>query len=96
MPCMKATGRKITTSEVVVAMTARPISFRPSMAACRGGFAQLLHVAEDIFKHHDGVIDDDAHGKRQAQQRHIVEREVHGAHEGEGRDQRGREWRWRR
>ena len=32
---MKATGRKITTSESVVAMTARLISAVASLAACR-------------------------------------------------------------
>jgi hypothetical protein len=35
-PCMKATGTKITTSERVVAMTARPISRVASTAASRG------------------------------------------------------------
>ena len=36
MPPMKPTGRKTASSESVVAMTARPISFVPSIAACIG------------------------------------------------------------
>ena len=36
-PAMNATGRKMMTSDSVVAMTASAISAVPSEAACRGG-----------------------------------------------------------
>ena len=53
--------------------------------------AFLLDVANDIFQHHDGVIDHDAHGKRQRQQGHIVQGEIHHAEQGEGGDDRSRD-----
>ena len=37
MPPMKPTGRNTASRDSVVAMTARPISLVPSMAACIGG-----------------------------------------------------------
>ena len=37
MPAMKPTGRNTASSDSVVAVTARPISFVPSMAAWKGG-----------------------------------------------------------
>jgi hypothetical protein len=46
----------------------------------------LFYVAEDVLEHDDRVVDDDADGKRQAEQRHVVQREVHAAHQGERGD----------
>src|SRR5207249_1330002 len=48
----------------------------------------LLDVAHYVFKHDDRVVDDDSHGERQRQQRHIVEREVHRLEHREGGDYR--------
>ena len=76
MLCINATGRKITTSESVVAMTARPISLVASIAASNGLIALLLDVPEDVFEHHDRVVDDDADRKRQAQHRRAIERDA--------------------
>ena len=39
-------------------------------------FAHLA-VADDIFEHHDRVIDDDADGERETEQRKEIEREAH-------------------
>ena len=61
---MKATGRKITTSETVVAVTASEISLVPVMAASKGG-RRLPRCAEDVLQHDDGVVDDDAGGERE-------------------------------
>ena len=55
----------------------------------------LLHVAHDVFQHHDRVIHDEAHGERQRHQRKVVERiaaQVHhgeSAHEGKRQRQAG-------
>src|SRR5690348_1925065 len=48
--------------------------------------AFFFHEAKNVFKDDDGVIDDDADGKRQGEERHVVQREVHAAHKREGRD----------
>ena len=53
----------------------------------------LLDVAVDVFQHDDGVVDHDAHGQRQPQQRHRVQREVHGADQRERGDRSKSEWR---
>ena len=63
-PPMKATGRKITTSETVVAVTASEISFVPD-GGLEGRPPLLLGVPEDVLQHDDGVVDDDARGERQ-------------------------------
>ena len=65
-PSMKATGRKMTTSDSVVAMTASAISAVPPDAASMGVLAVLLHVAEDVLVDDHGVVDDDADGQHQA------------------------------
>ncbi len=51
----------------------------------------LLDVAEDVLEHHDRVVDDDAHGERDGEQGHVVQREPHDAHQRERRDDRGRD-----
>ena len=49
-----------------------------------------LDVADDVFQHDDGVVDDEADRKRQRQQRHVVDREIERVHRRAGRDQRNR------
>ena len=52
--------------------------------------ALLLHVAVDVLHHHDGVVDDEADGERQAEQRNVVDAEVEQIHRAERGDQRDR------
>ena len=47
-----------------------------------------VHVAHDVFPHHDGVVDQQPDGQRQAHQRQDVQREAQGAHDDEGADHR--------
>ena len=49
----------------------------------------FLDVAHDVFQNHDGVVDDDAHGQRQPQQRHVVQREIHDLEQRERGDDGG-------
>ncbi len=51
----------------------------------------LLHVADDVLDHDDGVVDDEAGADRQRHQRQIVEREAGNPHHGECRDDRQRQ-----
>ena len=67
---MNATGRKMTTSDSDVAATASVTSLVPSMAAWKGGSALFVDLAEDVLQHDDRVVDDDADGEREAEQRH--------------------------
>ena len=68
-------------------------------ADVRGGLARgveglhllFFHEAEDVFEHHDGVVDDDADHQHQRQHGHAIEREVQHPHHPEGRDDRGRD-----
>ena len=74
---MNATGRKMTTSDSVVAMTGSATSRVAWIAASNGVHVLLFDVPEDVLEHDDRVVDDDADGERQAEQRHVVQREVH-------------------
>ena len=59
-----------------------------------GGVARaqaLADVALDVLHHDDGVVDHDADGQHQAEQREIVEREAERRQHGEGADQRHRD-----
>ena len=48
----------------------------------------LLDVAEDVLEHDDRIVDDDAHRKRDGEERHVVQREPHDLHERKRRDDR--------
>ena len=60
MPLMKPTGTKIATSDSVVAITARPISFVALDRRLHRRHPLLFHEPVDVLEHHDGVVDDDA------------------------------------
>ena len=51
-----------------------------------GGHVLLFHVAEDIFQHDDGFVDDDAHHKGEGEHGDLVEREAHHVEQREGGD----------
>ena len=69
-PWMNATGTKITTSESVVALTARPTSAVAALAAAIGLHVLFFDEAEDVLQHHDRVVDNDADRQREREQRH--------------------------
>ncbi len=79
-------------SASVVAMTARPISRVPSIAAWNGDMPLLFDEAVDVLEHDDRVVDDDADHQRQREHRHLVEREARApAMTREGADDRRRD-----
>ena len=55
-----------------------------------GGFGIVAFgdPAFDVFQHHDGVVDHDADGQHQAEQREVVQVEAQQGHDGERADQR--------
>ena len=67
----------------------KPISPRALERRLEGRHA-LLDVAHDVLQHDDGVVDDEADGERQAEQRDVVDREAERVHRAEGRDERDR------
>ena len=90
MPSTKITGMKTTAIETVEAVAAKAISRVP----LRGGLVRRLAelaVPLDVLEHDDRVVDHDADGEREREQRHGVEREAEHPHEAEGRDQRDRD-----
>ena len=90
MPFMKATGRKIATIATVAASGGEG-----DLARADGGGLDLalpvLAVAEDVLEHHDRVVDHDADGERQAEQRERVQREAEEVHHDERAEDRGRD-----
>ena len=51
-----------------------------------GREAELVHVALDVFDHHDGIVNDDTDGENHAEQGQSVDREPQHVHTGEGAD----------
>jgi hypothetical protein len=51
----------------------------------------VLHVADDVLDHHDGVVDHETGADRQRHQRQIVEAEAGKIHDAERGDQRQRQ-----
>ena len=49
------------------------------------------HVALDVLDHDDGVVDHDAHGQHQTEQRQIVDRDAERGEDRKGADQRYRD-----
>ncbi len=65
-------------SEIDVATTASVTSFVPVDRGLERRGALLLHVPEDVLQDDDRVVDHDADGEREAEQRHAVQREAGG------------------
>ncbi len=89
-PVMNSSGMNTAISDSVSEITVKPISRAPRNAASIGVFA-VLHMANDVLDHDDGVVDDEAGADGQRHQRQIVEREAAEPHHAEGRDQRQRQ-----
>ena len=87
MPPMNSTGMKTAASESVIDRMVKPISREPLSAASIARFAHL-HVAHDVFEHHDGVVHHEADRERERHQRQIVERVAAQIHHREGADDR--------
>ena len=85
---MKETGRKITTSESVVASNRQADVSRRFSGRLPGVHPLLFDEAEDVFQDDDRVVDHDADHQHQRQHGHAVEREVERAHHAEGGDYR--------
>ena len=86
MPPMNPTGRKTASSD----MRGRHHRQADFVGAFDGRLqwrhAFLFHEAEDVLEHDDGVVDHDADHQRQRQHGDLVQREAHGRHQREGRN----------
>ena len=51
----------------------------------------MLHVARDVLEHHDRVVDNESHAKRQRHQRQVVEAVAEEVHQSERADDRQRQ-----
>ena len=90
IPPMKSMGMKTAASEIVIDRIVKPISFDPLNAASHRRLA-LLHVADDVLEHDDGVVDDEADRQREGHQREVVQAEPEQVHDGERADDRERQ-----
>ena len=90
---MKATGRKITTSEKVVAIDGEQHLAGALDRRVERRQPFFVDLAENVLQHDDRVVDDDADGEREAEQGHRVQRQVERSHQGEGGNQSTPGWR---
>ena len=74
-PDMNSSGMNTAISDTVSEITVKPISRAPRQRGVHGGLA-VLHMANDVFDHHDGVVDHEAGADRQCHQRQVVEAEA--------------------
>ena len=74
-PDMNSSGMNTAISDMVSEITVKPISRAPLSAASIGALA-VLHVADDVLDHHDGVVDDESGADGQRHQREVVEAET--------------------
>ena len=85
MPLMKAHGTKTALRTSPTAITGPETCSMALIVASRGA-SPVLDVVLDRLDDHDGVVDHDADGQHQAEQRQVVEAETQGGHHGEGAD----------
>ena len=88
-PPMNRSGVKAATSEMLIESTVKPICRAPSMRGAKRRHA-LFQIAEHVFDHDDGVVDDEADRDRKRHQGDIVDREARQPHRGAGAGQRQR------
>ena len=81
-PDMNNSGMNTAISDTVSEITVKPISLAPLSDGLHRGLA-VLHVADDVLDHHDGVVDHEAGADRQRHQRQIVEAEAGEIHDAE-------------
>ena len=72
---MNSSGMNTAISDSVSEITVKPISLRAAQRRLERLFA-VLHVADDVLDHHDGVVDHEAGADGQRHQRQIVEAEA--------------------
>ena len=85
-PRTNASGRKTKIVVRVEPMTAPLISLLATSTAASPGLP-LGQVPRDVLDHHDGVVDDQPDGHRQAPQRHQVQRVAGQVQEDEADDE---------
>ena len=78
-------GTNTEISVSVVAMTAKPISRVPVIAATSARLAELV-AAVHVLEHDDRVVDDEADRQHEAEQRQHVDRVAERVHHGQRRD----------
>ena len=88
---MKATGTNTESSTSVIAMIGAVISRIASLVASRRReLGMLLHDALDVLDDDDGVVDHNADGEHQGEQRHRIGGIADGVEHDEGADQADR------
>ena len=91
VPGKKDTGTNTEISTSDVATTALDTSFMAAEVAVCGSVLSVIDVSLHVFDDHDGVIDHESRGQRDAEQRQRVDGETEDLDEGERTDQRNRD-----
>ncbi len=86
---MNAVGTNTAHSTSAIAMIG-PDTSSIALRVASIGVSPMLDVALHVLHHHDRIVDDDADGEHQAEQRQRVQREAEREHHGERADQRHR------
>ena len=84
-PPMNMIGMNTAESDVVMVTMVEPDLGRPFERRLEARLSHL-HVADDVLEHHDGIIDDEAHGQGQRHEREVVDAVVEQVHHREGAD----------
>ena len=79
-PDMNSSGMNTAISDTVSEITVKPISLRAAQRGFHRAFA-ILHMANDVLDHHDGVVDHEAGADGQRHQRQVVETEAGEIHD---------------
>src|ERR1700751_3104947 len=79
-PPISRTGMNTAIRAKVMEMMAKPISREPPQPGLERRHA-AFYVPDDVFQHHDGVVDHKPDRQRQRQQRHVIDREAEPIHQ---------------
>ncbi len=90
MPPMNSTGMNTAPSETVMEMMVNPISRDPRKRGLERRLA-LLHVPDNVFQHHDGVVHHEPDAQDQRHHGDVVQAVVQQVHHGERAQDRERQ-----
>ena len=87
---MSTSGMNTAASESVIDKIVKLISFAPLNVASIARLARL-HPAHGVFQKHDRVVDEESDGKRERQQREVVDAVMQAIHRQQRDQQRHRQ-----
>ena len=81
---MKTSGMKTAASDNVIERIVKLISWAPAQRRLEGRLPVGVHPSHAVLEEDNGVIDEEADGEREREQREIVDAVIEQLHHGEG------------